>query len=171
MAIVTLTVSDLDLDAGTYKVDFLAEGSEIDDGQATAAYFTGFYLNTLVNTPDFLAGAGRFGRDLIDALTRDMPDRPFSQSPAKMALTLVDKNLDTGRYNVTLQNEGGDPAGESLPTTAQVVGTYMRYLLSDMDFRDKVWAFADEYVAKNGSASIGNLDQRPANDSMAAAAA
>lgn len=161
MAQVTLTVSDLDLAAGDYKVDFDATGTEIDDGQATAAYFTAFYLNTIVNTPAFVAGVSAFGRDLIDGLTRS-GDRPMTQVPATMVLTLTDKDLTTGRFAATIENEGGDPTGESLPTTAQVVGCYMRSLITDAEFRNSVWAFAGEYVANNTDAIIANNDYRPA---------
>lgn len=163
MAQVSLTVTDLDLAAGTYKVDFIAEGTEIDDGQATAAYFTGFYLNTIINTPDFMQGVGVFGRDLIDALTRDNPHRPMTERPATMKLVLVDKDITTGRFYTTLENSGGDESGESLPTTAQVVATYMRYLLTDMAFRDKVWTFAEEYVKNHGDAEIANKEQAPSS--------
>jgi hypothetical protein len=161
MAFVTLTVSDIDLAAATYKVDFAASGTEIDDGQATAAYFTAFYLNTIIATEDFANGVVAFGRDLIDSMTRDNPEMPMTETPAKMTISLTDKDLTTGRYNVTLDNEGGDPTGYSLPTTAQVVGTYMRYLLTDVDFRNAVWKFAEEYVAQNGSAKIANADSAP----------
>lgn len=162
MATVTLTVTDLDLAAGSYRVDFHADGNEIDDGRATAAYFTGFYLNTLVNTPDFLDGCITFGKELIEAVTRDAPDRPMTTDRATMRVVLEDKDLDTGRMSVTLEAEGGDMSGESLPTTAQIVGAYMRSLLTDAEFRAKVWAFADEFVANNGEAELTNPDQRAA---------
>ena len=163
MANISLTVTDLDLDAGTYKVDFLAEGSEIDDGQATAAYFTAFYLNTLVNTPDFLAGVGEFGSNLINSLTRDNPNRSMTNKPARMKLLLIDKDVETGRFYTTLENSGGDPTGESLPTTAQVVGAYMRFLITDMTFQERVWAFAEEFVAKHEGASIPNTEHAPSS--------
>jgi hypothetical protein len=166
MAHISLTVTDLDLAAGTYKVDFAASGTEIDDGQATAAYFTAFYLNTLINTPDFLNGLVAFGRDLIDGLTRSNPHMPMTDVPAKMTLVLIDKDISTGRFGVTLENEGGDPTGHSLPTTAQVVGSYMRFLTTDAEFRNAVWAFAEEYVQQHGEAKIANPDAAPS--SMAA---
>jgi hypothetical protein len=162
MAIVTLTVSDLDLAAGTYKVDFDAKGSELDDGRATAAYFTGFYMNTLINTPDFLNGCISFGQTMIEGLTRTKPDRPHSEEVAKMVVTLTDFDITTGRMGVTLEATGGDVTGESLPTTAQIVGTYIRYLTTDADFRAKVWEFADEFVANNADSTIENEEQRAA---------
>lgn len=162
MSKVTLTVADLNLEEGTFQVDLRAEGTELDDGQATAAYFTAFYLNSLVNTPDFSAGVANFGNELINAMTRNNPERPHTERKAKMVLTLTDKDLNTGRYSTTLESEGGDPTGESLPTTAQIVGSYMRFLLSDMSFRDKVWAFADEFVANHTGTTIANNDQRTA---------
>lgn len=158
MAKIKLTVKDLDLAAGTFHVNFDAEGNEIDEGQATAAYFTGFYLNSLINTPDFTDGVIRYGTDLIDNLQRD-GGRPATDEPAVMVLTLEDKNLSTGRFAVTLEGAGGDETGESLPTTAQIVGGYMRYLLTDIEFRDAVWAFAEEFVANNTEAYIANNDQ------------
>ncbi len=162
MAIVTLTVTDLELASGTYKVDFHATGNEIDDGRAIAAYLTGFYMNTLVNTPDFLNGCIEFGRAMIEGLTRSKPDRPHSTELAKMVVTLTDQDLETGRMGINLEAMGGDLTGESLPTTAQIIGTYMRYLLTDMDFRAKVWEFADEFVANNSEAVIENEAQRAA---------
>lgn len=167
MARITLTVQDLDLEAGTYMVNFRAEGTEIDDGQATAAYFTGFYLNTLVNTPDFLDGARQFGQDLINRLTEDHPLMPETQATAKMLLTLSDADLATGRYHVTLDAEGGDMSGNSLPTTAQVIGIYMRSLLADAEFRERVWAFAEEFAANHEGCAIVNDDER-SNDRAAA---
>ena len=160
MSQIIITVSDTDLDAGTFKVDLVAQGTEIDDGQATAAYFTAFYLNSIVNTPDFTAGVIAFGKDVINGMTRDNPNRPQSAQPASMILTLTDQDLDTGRYSTTIESKGGDVAGESLPTTAQIVGAYMRYLLTDMAFRDKVWAFADEFVANHEGTVIANDDMR-----------
>jgi hypothetical protein len=163
MAFVTLTVTDIDLAAATYKVDFAASGTEIDDGQATAAYFTGFYLNTIVATQEFADGVVIFGRDLIENMTRENPDMPMTEELATMTISLTDKDITTGRYFTTLENEGGDPTGHSLPTSAQVVGTYMRYLVSDVGFRDAVWAFAEEYVAQNGTAQIANPDVAPSS--------
>jgi len=163
MAHVTLTVTDIDLAAATYKVDFIASGTEIDDGQATAAYFTGFYMNTIVNTPEFMEGVVAFGRDLIDNITRENPDMPMTDNPAVMSIDLIDKDITTGRFGVTMSNTGGDPTGYSLPTTAQVVGTYMRYLLTDAAFRDSVWKFAEEYVAQNEQRQIGNPDAAPSS--------
>ena len=163
MAHVTLTVTDIDLAAASYKVDFTASGAEIDDGQATAAYFTAFYMNTIVNTPEFIEGLIAFGRDMIDGLTRNNPDMPMTEDPAVMSIDLIDKDLASGRFGVTMSNTGGDPTGHSLPTTAQVVGTYMRYLLTDVSFRDAVWAFAEEYVAQNGQAVIGNPEAAPSS--------
>lgn len=160
MATVSLIVTDLDLTEGTYKVDFAAQGSEIDEGKATAAYFTGFYLHTLLQTPDFLAGVGSFGRQLIDAMSRER-DRSATFVPAVMTLTLEDADLKTGRYTATLTGSGGDESGESLPTPAQIIAGYMRYLVSDMAFRNACWAFAEEYVANNKGAMITNLDQGP----------
>lgn len=160
MAHITLTVTDLDLASGTYKVDFNASGTEIDDGQATAAYFTAFYLNTQINQPEFIQGLVEYGQVLIGGLTRENPDMPMTEQPASMTIHLIDKDLTTGRFYTTLENEGGDPTGNSLPTTAQVVGSYMRYLITDMAFRDAVWAFAEQYVANN-NAAIGNPDAAP----------
>jgi hypothetical protein len=169
MSIITLTVRDTDLAAGSYEVDFAAVGNEIDDGRATAAYFTAFYLHTIVNTPDFLEGTRDFGSRLIEGMIRNGP-RPMTENPAAMILTLADKDLNTGRFTVTLMSEGGDPTGESLPTTAQVVGAYMRFLMSDMDFRNACWAFAEEFVANHEGSSLVQGTDAPANDQTAEAA-
>lgn len=171
MAVVSLIITDADLDAGTYKVDFAAQGNELDDGQATAAYFTGFYLYTLVNTPDFLAGLTSYGLRLMDDMKAK--GHPLNTTePATMTLTLEDEDIVKGRFTPYLETSGGDETGESLPTPAQVVGSYMRFLVTDLNFREKCWAFAEEFAANNDG-RVSNPDYAPAfvNDDTDAASA
>ena len=68
MATVMITVSDLSIAEDTFKVDFNATGEELGQGHATAAYFVGYYLHSLVNTPEFTTGVADYGRELIAAM-------------------------------------------------------------------------------------------------------
>ena len=160
MTVITLTVADHDLVEGTYRVDFHAEGSQIDEGYATAAYFTGFYLHTLVNTPDFLAGASECGKQLF-AAAAEAGVMHYGTEKARAVITISDVDTDTGQMSFTLDGEGGDLSGQTLPTPAQIIGIYMRSLLSDMNFQVACWAFAEEFTANNGSAQITNLGSKP----------
>ena len=161
MAVVNIIVADRNLDEGTFTVDFKVTETPLDDGRATAAYFTGFYLQSLVNTPEFTAGVEGFGRQLVSGMQEDGL-REQTKVAATMTLTLTDKELSTGRYTVGLASSGGDESGEMLPTTAQIVGGYMRALLNKSEFRDACWAFAEEFAANHKAgktpASIPNND-------------
>lgn len=159
MAVVTLTVTDVDLDDGTYKVDFRASENQIDDGVATAAYFTGFYLYTILNTEDFRQGVLQYGENVINHL-REVGVEDTTVVPAVMFLTLTDDDLISGRFSADLTGKGGDESGFSLPTPAQIIGGYMRSLINDMTFRQQCWAFAEEFAANNG-ATITNLENSP----------
>jgi hypothetical protein len=160
MTVITLTVTDHSLEEGTYRVDFHAEGSQIDEGRATAAYFTGFYLHTLINTPDFLAGASECGKQLF-AAGAEAGVMHYGTEKAKAILTITDVDTDTGQMSFSLEGEGGDLSGKTLPTPAQIIGVYMRSLLSDMNFQVACWAFAEEFIASHG-AEITNRDSKPA---------
>lgn len=161
MSVVTITVSDVDVLDSTYKVDFATAGSLLDDGQATAAMFTAYYLQTILNTVEFRADCKQYGDNLVASMKAQYPDMLNTTVPAKMIVTLEDADLGKGSYRSGLQSEGGDPTGHSLPTAAQIVGAYITSLLYDMNFRMNMWSFAKEYVAKNEGASLGNPDQRP----------
>lgn len=164
MAHMTITVSDTDLAAAGYKIDFAATGTEIDDGQATAAYFTGFFLYSVLETDEFEQGLRIFGRDLIDQLDRDCPGLDASETPMTMKIHLVDEDLETGRCSVRVENASEAEVSQKLPTTAQVVAGYIRFLLTDMAFREASWAFAEEYVKnKQEGAYIGNPESAPTN--------
>lgn len=159
MAVITLTVTDVDLDEGTYKVDFKASENQIDDGIATAAYFTGFYLYTILSGEEFRQGVLQFGETVMESL-REQGVEMNTAEPATAYLTLTDDDLMTGRYTPVLTGKGGDETGNSLPTPAQIVGGYMRYLLNDHTFRQQCWAFAEEFATNNG-ATVTNLANSP----------
>lgn len=168
MAVITLIVADRDLEEGTFTVDFKVTPTSLDDGRATAAQFTGLYLQSLVNTPEFTAGVENFGHQLVEAMQEDQV-REQTKVPATMTLTLTDKDLNSGRYAVGLASSGGDESGEMLPTTAQIVGGYMRALLNKSEFRDACWAFAEEFAANHKAAKT--PASIPSNDDAASIAA
>lgn len=169
MAKITITVTDINLADNTYKVDFDAEGSEIDQGQATAAYFTGYYLHTLADENDFANAVATFGRTLVQNMTNDDAESfPAPDKLASVSLILEDADLSTGRYKPSLEFHGGNPAGENLPSAAQVVAVYMRNLLNSMDFQKSCWAFAETMIRDNDMAHIANSEYGPAeNDDTA----
>lgn len=171
MAKITITVSDLEVSDDTYRVDFAAEGSQIEEGRATAAYFTGYYLHSLVNTPDFINGVIAFGRRLIEGMEQDGHVAAHPTIPSQVVLTLQDKDLNTGRYVPTIDILGGDRDGNDAPTSAQVIGLYMRSLLSDAKFRRDCWEFAEQMVRDNDMARIPNAEFSPTNDDDADASA
>lgn len=168
MSKITLTISDIDLGKDTYRIDYRAEGSLIDEGTATAAYFVGYYLYTLVNTPTFLEGAGAYGKQVIDGMV-EAGYNHAPMLPAKMVLVLEDEDIATGRYKPTLEMLEGDHTGESLPTTAQIVGAYMRSLVNEASFQLACWKFAEEYTATNDGCEIVNIEQAPNADAARAA--
>ncbi len=160
MATVMITVSDLSIAEDTFKVDFNATGEELGQGHATAAYFVGYYLHSLVNTPEFTNGVADYGRELIAAMN-EKGSFPAPMRPATVTLTLEDVDLDTGRFDANIAYHGGDPKGEHLPSIAQIVGTYMRNLISSAEFQLACWKFADEFVAEHSGRHIANLDFAP----------
>jgi hypothetical protein len=155
----------MDLDSGTYTVDFDAEGAQIDQGIATAAYFTGFYLYNIVEDDEFLNGVIAFSQTIMQNMEENTESPCLSPTaPVVARLTLEDKDLNTGRFVPTLEFMGGDPDGEHLPTTAQCIGLYMRSLMNDTDFQCACWDFAEQLVAANDDAQIINSDQGPATN-------
>jgi hypothetical protein len=162
MSIVSVIVSDLNMTTGDFDLNFSVSNDAISDGRATAAYFTAFYVSTLIHQPEFIAAASMYGDALKAAMQEDGP-RPETLFPAEVTINLTDRDLAAGTYSITTSVEGGDPTRESLPTAAQIVAGYIRSLLHRVDFRDACWAFAEEFVQNNTGASIGNNDSSPAN--------
>lgn len=169
MSKITLTVSDIDLSEDTYRVDFHAEGARLEDGEATAAYFVGYYLHELVSDPKVLKAIGAYGRNIVEGMVKDGHDlAPMVE--AKVVITIEDEDLNTGRYTPNLVMFGGDPEGKRLPTTAQIVGTYLRSLLDTADFQLACWKFAEAFVAEHDGRTITNIEQAPSNDEAVRAA-
>lgn len=163
MSVVTITVSDVDLDAGTYTTEFKVEDSLIDDGQMTAAAVTGLYVQHIQNTEEVRADMKRFGDDFVTAMKNMGVSEPTTQR-AKAHIRIEDKDLKTGRIGYLLTFEGGaGEAGDKLPTPANIVGSYLYKLLHDMTFRTQVWEFAKTLVQENAEtgATIGNPDESP----------
>lgn len=162
MTKITITVHDEDLKDNSYRVDFLAEGSQIEQGRATAAYFTGFYLHSLVSEEAFIRGAAEFGKQLVNSMM-DSEGRsfPMPDEPATVRLFLEDTDLNKGRYQTNMEMLGGDPTGESLPTSAQVIALHMRNLLNNAEFHQACWGFAEEMIRDNDEAALVNPEFHP----------
>lgn len=163
MSVVTITVADVDLAKKTYTVSFSVEDSRIDDGQMTAAAVTGLYVQTIYRNEDVTADIKRFGDDLVDAMKSMGVEEPTTNL-AKAYIQIEDKDLQTGRIAHDLRFDGGcGEAGDKLPTSANIVGTYIYKMLHDMTFRTQVWQFANDLVRENAEigASLGNPDESP----------
>lgn len=165
MAVIKIIVEDENMDEGTYRMSFEAKGPEIEQGRATAAYFTGFYMNLHHALPGFKLGCSEYRNKLMGAMASSGITKPTTKR-ATCVLTLTDdeENVGSGRYYPVLASEGGDPKGESLPTEAQIVGSYMRSLLNSQEFAKAVWDFADEFVKNHADGSIENANSAPSND-------
>ena len=172
MSTITITVTDIDLDTGEYQVDFKAEGFHINEGIATAAYVTGHYLYKQVNTPEFLNGVSEFSQRLVINLD-DKAGKPLPSATEKSTTILILDDIDpnTGEYRPLIKFLGGHPEGDHLPSSAVVVGVYMRWLLHDMAFQSKVWEYAEQLAAKSDGGYIMNADYAPNNDVDDAASA
>ncbi|ARK07442.1 hypothetical protein LAV_00042 [Sphingobium phage Lacusarx] len=67
MAIVTITLTDIDLDSGSYQAALDVKDHKIDDGQATAAHFTGHYIYQMIHTPEFRDSVLKYAEALVAA--------------------------------------------------------------------------------------------------------
>lgn len=163
MSVVTISITDVNLEEGTFNTRFdVKEETAVDGGRAAAAYFTGYYLHSLVGSEEFTAGVADFGRQLVEAMLEDNAEAVQTATPATMFLTLTDKDIKTGRFTVNLTCEGGDKTGEMLPTTAQIVGAYMRALLSKADFRAAVNDYAVWITEQHKAGKTANRGDSPA---------
>ena len=163
MSIVTITVADVDLSEGTYKVDFKVEDSRIDDGQMTAAAVTALYVQTIYKNEDIQSDIKRFGEDFTTACKNLGANGP-TERLARAYIRIEDKDLQTGRIAMGLTFDGGaGEAGDKLPTPANIVGTYLYKMLHDMNFQMEVWQFAANLVKENADAgaTISNPDESP----------
>lgn len=162
MAIVKLILRDTNLETGAYACDYSVTDSQTDDGKVTAAHFTGKYLSLQVPQAAFREGCENFGDKLIEAL-EESGALVHGSEPQTLTLTLTDADIHTGRY--TAQVDGTDRQKDNAmayrPTAAQIAGYYMRALLNDSQFVMQVWAFAEEVIANNKDASIGNTGHAP----------
>ncbi len=161
MSKVTLTITDTDLNAGEFKIDFNAEGSEIDEGIATAAYFTAYYLYTISGTEKLVNDVAAMAQEITRLMDMETDTPVLSPSkPAKAFLVLEDINTETGQYEPTLTFSGGHPDGDRLPSAAVVVGVHMRNLLNSAAFQTECWEFAKTYAENNGG-TITNPNSAP----------
>lgn len=164
MTKVLITITDTNLDTGEYRIDFAAEGSEIDDGRATAAYLTGYFLYTLSDTADFIESVGKMAAAIGDSMTANSEAPILSPTKPSVAyLTLEDADTKTGRYDADISFSGGHPEGDRLPSSAIAMGVFMRNLLASADFQVACWQFAERFVAEHAAegAEIANPDQSP----------
>lgn len=161
MAIVTLTLTDVDLATGAYKCDYSVREAKTDDGKVTAAHMTGKFLSMQVPQAAFREGAEQFGDRLISSLEEGGP-LVFGTQKETLTLTLTDADLKTGRYSAKVSGtDKRDGSASIRPTAAQITGYYMRSLLNDSQFVLQVWAFADELVKNNSTAMIENNEHAP----------
>lgn len=65
MATTTITITDLDLDAGTVATSVEVTDHALDDGFMTAAHVYAAFIARGMNDPDFLAQVWAFAKDLI----------------------------------------------------------------------------------------------------------
>lgn len=157
MATITLRISDEDLTDEGFKVDFIAEGDEINEGQATAAYFTGYYLHTLINEPSFTEMAIEYGREIVGVMLDESGNSlPLPSVPAVAELVLTDEDINTGRYAAGVSFVDGDATGTTQPTSAMVIAMFMRSLIGRMDFIEDCHNFARDFIADRDGASIAN---------------
>lgn len=161
MSKVTLTITDTDLGAGEFKIDFNAEGNEINEGIATAAYFTAYYLYTQVNTEKMVNDVAALAQQIRQMMDEETSTPALSPSaPAKAFLVLEDVNTQTGQYDADLTFSGGHPDGDRLPSAAVVVGLHLRNLLGSIDFQKECWEFANNFAEQNGGA-VTNPESAP----------
>lgn len=170
MSKVRIMIEDIDLNSGEYRIDFSAEGSEIDDGVATAAYMTAYFLYTISDTQEFINSVGAFAEQ-ITTLMIENHDGPIlsAEKPAKVFLTLEDADLTTGRYDASIEFEGGHPEGDRAPSSALAMGVFMRSLLTEANFHIACWEFAKQFADEHG-AVISNISHAPADSGEASAA-
>lgn len=168
MAKISIAVTDLDLGADTYRVDFNAVGTELEEGHATSAYFVGYFLHTLISDAGFLKDVGSYGKGLVEAMQAE-GNNLMPMEGATMVLTLEDEDINTGRYKANLEMTAGDSSGTRLPTTAQIMAAYMRSLIATADFQLACWEFAKAFVSEHDGRHIVNIEQAP--DETAARAA
>lgn len=158
MAVFTLTITDTDLVAGAFKCETKVEDAQTDDGKVTAAHMTGHFLSLQVPQESFRDGAFQFATRLIEALEEE-GSLPEPTTPRTLVITLADTDLEKGHFQINVSGDGGS---DVRPTSAQIAGYYMRALLNDVDFVQRVWAYAAELVANSkGSATIENDSFKP----------
>lgn len=161
MSKVTITITDTDVNSGEFKVDFHAQGSEIDEGVATAAYFTAYYLYTQAASERTITGVSALANEIGRLMDKDSETPVLSPTkPARAFLVLEDVNPDTGQFQCDLTFDGGHPEGDRLPTAAVVVGLYMRNLLGSLSFQMECWEFAEKLAEEKG-ATIANPQSAP----------
>ena len=74
---------------------------------------------------------------------------------ATVTITLEDLDLDLGSYEASIDvKEAQIDDGQA--TAAHFAGNFIYNMIHTAEFRDAVWQFAQELVASNPGATIGN---------------
>lgn len=145
MAIVTLTVTDNDLNTGQFLVDFNVEGSMADDGFVTAAHVTGLFIMDLIKTTKFGESVATFSHTYGYTVLRD--------SVISATLTLTDTDLDAGQFEAVLQHNGGD-LPEKSATPALIVANFLRRILNAPSFQEHCHEFATLLILGREGAQV-----------------
>lgn len=67
MAVVTITLTDQNLDLGGYSAEIDVQDSKLDDGYMTAAHLTGVFILKCINDPAFQQQCLAFAQELIES--------------------------------------------------------------------------------------------------------
>jgi hypothetical protein len=82
MSTVTITLTDQDLDKGSFSADFNVQNSSLDDGFMTAAHVTGIYVLQQLNNPEFQKLVWDFATNLVGDQTEGRSIGNPDQNPA-----------------------------------------------------------------------------------------
>jgi hypothetical protein len=159
MAVATLTLTDIDLTKGSYRVDLDVQESEMSDGRMTAAHLTAAFMMTQIPTPVFAIAANGFAE--LCSVDCDQP----SQKLSTVKVTLTDTDIAAGRFSDKFEIENVNCVPVR-PSAAHTTAVFMIAQLRDPEFMQRVWDFAEEVVAQNAGAAITNT-----NDNVAEIAA
>lgn len=155
MAVATLTLTDINLTKGSYRVDLDVQESEINDGRMTAAHLTAAFMMTQIPTPLFAMAANGFAE--LCSIDCDQP----SQKLSTVKVILTDTDIAAGRYTDKFEIENVNCVPVR-PSAAHTTAVYLIAQLRDPQFMQRVWDFAEEVVAKNAGATITNSNDNAA---------
>ncbi len=156
MAQVTITLTDSVLSENSYNADFHVDGTEIDDGHATAAVVVGHYLFNELQTPEFIAACSLYSLELTNQVDGGAAEP--SDIPCMVVLTFVDVDLDTGQYKLDI--DIGDRQDDRRPTAALFCAMFIRSMLQSEHYVAAIWKHAIA-MADERNATINNMANAP----------